>query len=328
MNLSYLDPILPVFDDQNETIMKNYLTLHYRKLWLSVCSLTLVISLNVYYGDPKTFSDITWIDIFGESSALLLVLAFSWFIVHSRPLGRTSDFLSWGLIGFSCVMLQDLLDEFLILRQGYWFDDVFESLLAPLALISIAYGLVLWNKEQQAINQKLQNRERFYREHSALDCVTGLYTSLYMKEQLKRELVSYRVRQQPFTVALIDLKRFDRFNHLYGAEDGNRLLRHIANVINSNLRITDLACRYAGDRFIILFPDTHQIDATIYVTEVTQAIAAVAFKPSSASRSVFLECAYSLVDHTAGIHVDDIFQQLNQHLEDAKQKNNHREKVT
>ncbi len=298
--------------------MKNYSSLHLVKIGLIVGALLTILGVNLWLGERKVLESITWIDIFGEGATFGLLLMFFGFVLVSRPRGRVTDFLTLGLIAFCAATFQDILDEIIHLPVSVWFDDVAESALAPIGFVLLGYGFILWNTEQTAINGKLQCKERFYREHSAIDFVTDLYTSLYMTAHLERELNRYRNEGTPLSIMMIDIAQFDEFNRRYGDEDGDRLLAQAAKLITLNLRSTDLACRYAGDRFIVLFPATHLVDAKVYRQEIINAIENLAFKPSNAARSVFITCNSSLIDHSVGNSSEELFKAANKSLEIAK----------
>ncbi len=301
--------------------MKNHTTLHFAKLVLIAITLLTILAINVWLGEIKILATITWIDIFGEGATFGLLLMFFGFVLISRPRGRVTEYLALGLIAFCAATFQDILDEIIRLPASVWFDDFTESVLAPVGFVLLGYGFILWNAEQTAINGKLQCKERFYREHSAIDFVTELYTSLYMRTHVDRELSLHRNEGIPLSIMMIDIAEFDEFNRRYGDEDGDRLLAQAAKVITLNLRSKDLACRYAGDRFIVLFPATHLVDAKVYRQEITNAIENLAFKPNNAARSVFINCNSSLVDHSAGNNSEELFDAANRALEDAKLNN-------
>lgn len=301
--------------------MKNHLSLHVGKVSVLLLALSLVFTINIGLGDIKSFGNITWIDIFGEGSTLGLMLMFLGFVLISRPRGSVTNFLVYGLIGFCTATFQDILDEIVQLPATLLFDDIIESMLTPLAVIALGYGFFQWNQEQLAINKKLQCKERFYREHSALDYITDLYTAPYMKQQIERELVLYQSDQQPLSILMIDIADFGDFNRRYGQEDGDRLLAQVAKIITLNLRTKDLACRYAGDRFIVLFPATHWVDAEIYSREIVNALKNFAFKPSNAARSRFVDCNMSLIDHSFGDNAEALLNSVNHRLELTKHDN-------
>jgi len=300
--------------------MKSHLSLHFGKIGALLFALSLIGAANIGLGKPKNFQEVSWIDILGEGSTLGLMLMFLSFVLISRPRGRVTNLLVYGLIGFCAANFQDMLDEIIRLPTALLFDDIIESMLAPLAVMTLGYGFFQWNQEQVSINKNLQCRERFYREHSALDYVTDLYTALYMKQQIDRELVLYQSDLQPLSILVIDIENFGDFNRRYGLEDGDRLLAQTAKIITLNLRASDLACRYAGDRFIVLFPATHLIDAQVYSAEIVNALKNFAFKPSNAVRSEFVDCNMSLIDHRFGNDAESLLRSANNRLELEKRK--------
>jgi diguanylate cyclase (GGDEF)-like protein len=93
------------------------------------------------------------------------------------------------------------------------------------------------------------------RRLSTRDGLTGLYNRRYFDENLKHE--ASRAFRQSYSLYLlfIDLDGFKAYNDKYGHQQGDKLLRELAEVILDNIRKdVDLACRYGGDEFVIILP--------------------------------------------------------------------------
>lgn len=95
--------------------LRNHTQFGHHKGWLvftvAVLSLALVLSLNA--GSPKLFAEISWLDILGEGSIVLLTLAWILSALASRPPGKVTRYI---VIGLGCILFSaslDLLDEFL-----------------------------------------------------------------------------------------------------------------------------------------------------------------------------------------------------------------------
>ena len=213
------------------------------------------LGFNRAYGESE-WKHITWIDITGETAVTLVALACGVVILASRPLGFVTNLLHIGFTYFVIASFQDLLDEFIWLQPQHIFDDLLESFIAPIAMLVICIGFYQWYLEQQKLNAQLRRRERFYREHSHIDYATDLYTSLYMEQQIKRELSLNQRTHIPLSLIAVDIDNFDEFNRSYGEGEGDRLLKQVADLIIMNIRHQDLACRYTADRFFILLPET------------------------------------------------------------------------
>jgi diguanylate cyclase (GGDEF)-like protein len=99
------------------------------------------------------------------------------------------------------------------------------------------------------LQSKLENQ-------SIRDALTGLFNRYFMQISLDRELSRAARRKQPLAVLMIDVDHFKRFNDTYGHAAGDAALKGIANVFQSSIRPEDIACRYGGEEFTILLPDT------------------------------------------------------------------------
>jgi len=93
------------------------------------------------------------------------------------------------------------------------------------------------------------------------DPLTKLYNRLYFDIQYTYLLNKYKRNKTPFSVFLFDIDDFKQINDTYGHPVGDEVLVQISNTIKKTIRNTDLAFRYGGEEFIILFPDTKFEDA-------------------------------------------------------------------
>jgi diguanylate cyclase (GGDEF)-like protein len=116
--------------------------------------------------------------------------------------------------------------------------------------------LRLFRDENTAINQKLRDRNDELRELSITDSLTGLYNRTHLPELLERELARARRRQLPFSILMMDIDHFKRFNDTYGHLAGDEQLRLVAQILRNLLRACDAGARYGGEEFLILLTET------------------------------------------------------------------------
>lgn len=301
--------------------MTSLLKLHISKIIALAVSLLSVLGVNAYLGETQLFENITWLDIFGEGSTLIMAIMFLLFVLNSRPRGSVTNYLYMGFLCFCLAMWQDLLDEIIQLHSHYWFDDVIESFIAPAGIVMMGLGIYYWDQEQQRINEQLQTRERFYREHSALDFVTQLYSAHYMYQQIDYEIALRNAAHNMnnhCSLLLIDIDQFNDFNLQHGCKEGDRLLKQIADLITMNLRTHDLACRYAGDRFIVLLPNSDAEQSRIITQELQQALESLAFKLHSTRPSHYLNVTLAHAHYCRGEDTDSWLLRLNKQLQHNK----------
>ena len=101
----------------------------------------------------------------------------------------------------------------------------------------------------------LRLREKL-REHATHDVVTGLHNRRYLDENLERELHRAKRCESPLCVTMLDIDHFKQFNDRFGHEAGDVLLYGLGQLLRDNVRKSDLACRYGGEEFVLVFPDS------------------------------------------------------------------------
>lgn len=91
------------------------------------------------------------------------------------------------------------------------------------------------------------------KKQAITDGLTKLYNHRYFHERLKEYINENR--HDVFSIAMIDVDLFKVYNDLHGHSAGDRALVKIADVLNKNIRESDIAARYGGEEFAIIFPD-------------------------------------------------------------------------
>lgn len=296
---------------------RQILQLHAPKMLLLTLLANLSLVAGFAVGDPKTWSEIEWLDVFGEGGGALMVLAWMALILGSRPAGRVSDLMFAGLALIFLAMWQDSLDEFVKIPKSQWWDTWLESATLPIGMALLTLGLVHWHREQLVIVEQLRKRERHFREHTQVDRLTQLASVEYLHQQLNQELRPSREAGLPVSLLMVDVDRFDAINRKFGHTEGDRLLQAVAQIIVMNIRRTDLVCRYAGDRFAVLLPNTGETLATLLARQIEQAVRHFAYKTSQEGETLY---------HTVSIGIglalststEELIQSANRSLATAK----------
>lgn len=107
---------------------------------------------------------------------------------------------------------------------------------------------------------------------SIRDSLTGLFNRRYMQDALERELSRCARYNQPVSLLMMDIDHFKDFNDMYGHAAGDNLLKALGEFMCNNLRAEDIACRYGGEEFLIILPNTDLPAGTSVAHKIWQGI--------------------------------------------------------
>ena len=108
---------------------------------------------------------------------------------------------------------------------------------------------------------------------SIQDPLTGLYNRRYLTEALEREMQRAIRHRRPIGILMIDIDRFKDFNDKYGHVAGDEVLRKLSEFLRNHVRADDIACRYGGEEFLIIFPEMASEDSYERAEELRKGIA-------------------------------------------------------
>jgi diguanylate cyclase (GGDEF)-like protein/PAS domain S-box-containing protein len=100
------------------------------------------------------------------------------------------------------------------------------------------------------------------RQQTIRDPLTGLYNRRFLEESLNREMARCKRNGTGFGVLMLDLDHFKRFNDTFGHDAGDSVLRSVAQALQENTREGDISCRFGGEEFVVILPDTDTPGAT------------------------------------------------------------------
>lgn len=125
-------------------------------------------------------------------------------------------------------------------------------------------SMVAWQlgarQSERHLQQALVVSKQFER-WSLEDALTGLANRRHLEQQLAQRLQVLQAEQRPLTVAMVDVDKFKSVNDRFTHSIGDRVLKTVAALMASQVRDGDLPARWAGDEFVILFPDTTEDEA-------------------------------------------------------------------
>ena len=108
----------------------------------------------------------------------------------------------------------------------------------------------------------LQLRETL-REQAVRDPLTLLFNRRFLEESLEREIQLAARKKQSIAVLFLDLDHFKRFNDTFGHDAGDMVLQSLADLFRNFFRATDICCRYGGEEFAVILPESSSHNAAI-----------------------------------------------------------------
>ncbi len=142
---------------------------------------------------------------------------------------------------------------------------------------------------------RTQIRKRRYAEHlrdnvqnsiemAVTDALTGLHNRRYMESHLNTLAEQAATRGKPLALMMIDIDFFKKINDTYGHDGGDDVLREFAMRIKKSIRGIDLACRYGGEEFVIVMPETDLHVAGMVAERLRRSIAGEPFTAHKGSK--------------------------------------------
>ncbi|WP_412755219.1 diguanylate cyclase [Legionella pneumophila] len=140
------------------------------------------------------------------------------------------------------LMAQNDIYGLLYLEVGLKFDENQQLLITAFAELT-ALALA---------NVRLRENLRY---QSIRDPLTGLYNRRYLEDFLFKQLHQAERTKASFAILMLDLDHFKKINDTFGHDAGDLVLKELGQILNSDIRLGDIASRYGGEEFVLLLYD-------------------------------------------------------------------------
>ncbi|QSA97569.1 diguanylate cyclase [Methylococcus sp. EFPC2] len=142
-------------------------------------------------------------------------------------------------------------------RAGQLFSDQEKRLIATVA---------------ESLSLELSNLDMrlALHEQATHDGLTRLFNRRYLNETLPREIARAERGGTPLCAVMMDIDRFKTFNDAHGHEVGDIVLQQLADLLREKLRRGDIACRYGGEEFVVIMPDSSLDDTFRRIDDIRQ----------------------------------------------------------
>jgi len=171
----------------------------------------------------------------------------------------------------------------------------------------------------------LRNRLDHSLEMAVTDALTGLHNRPYMAGQLDPLVAHANRGGAPAAVLVLDIDHFKRINDTFGHDAGDEVLTEFAVRLATNVRAVDLPCRFGGEEFVVVMPDTRVADASVIADRIRAQVAGTAFSVMGGRESLSVTISIG-VAATTGDHdsTDALLKRADEALYEAKQSGRNR----
>jgi two-component system cell cycle response regulator len=140
--------------------------------------------------------------------------------------------------------------------------------------------------KKKRYTERLRDNVQMSIEMAITDALTGLFNRRYMEMHLASLVEQAASRGKPIAVMILDIDYFKSVNDTHGHDAGDDVLREFAVRIRKAIRNIDLACRYGGEEFVIVMPETDIAVASMVAERIRRRIATEPFPIQQGAQSL------------------------------------------
>lgn len=200
----------------------------------------------------------------GYTIALSILLA----LLIASVVSRVSSAFAASMMSLSVYFVYILIAYYAMKFENLWLEVVY-PLIFSIAAFTCTYIIKYLIKSRDF--------EQQYRL-ATTDGLTELYNHRYFQEQIRMQVEQSKRYNNNFSLIIIDIDFFKKFNDTFGHQSGDAVLRQVAQTLKKNVRATDIVCRYGGEEMSIILPNTGKDEAFSTAQKICERVANRKFK--------------------------------------------------
>ncbi|WEK55016.1 MAG: response regulator [Candidatus Cohnella colombiensis] len=170
--------------------------------------------------------------------------------------------------------------------------------------------------DQELLLALIDNRFKIkqqWEQSIIVDELTGAYNRKYFNRTLRQLIMDFQRTKRVFTIAIMDLDHFKRVNDTYGHLKGDEVLRSFAEVVMELKREEDSLCRYGGEEFALLLPNTSKEQAVHVLDRIRERLSARLFEADGGPFQVTFTSGVTDI-HLDNMHAEQLVEEADQAL--------------
>lgn len=178
--------------------------------------------------------------------------------------------------------------------------------------------------ERHRLKKELRRATEKMAEMSTRDELTGLYNRRHFGEALERERARSKRYGGNLSLCMVDLDLFKNINDTYGHSAGDKVLSEIGLLLRESIRESDLACRYGGEEFAVVLPNTGLNDARQLAARFMEKLSVHEFEHDSSKFKVTVSIGIAVLDGASDIAEAELVKMADTALFRAKEEGRNR----
>ena len=200
----------------------------------------------------------------GYTIALSILLA----LLIASVVTRVNSAFVASTMSLSTYFIYILVSYYAMKYENLWLELIY-PLIFSIAAFTVAYIVKYLIKSRDFDQQYIL---------ATTDGLTELYNHRYFQEQIRMQVEQSKRYSNNFSLIIIDIDFFKKFNDTFGHQSGDAVLRQVAQTLKKNVRSTDIVCRYGGEEMSIILPNTSKDEAYSTAQKICQKVAERNFK--------------------------------------------------
>lgn len=203
----------------------------------------------------------------GYTIALSILLA----LLIVSIVTRLESAFAASMISLSVYFLYLLIAYYAMKYEHLWLEVIY-----PLIFSIFAYTTAY------VVKYLIKSRD-FEQQYklATTDGLTELFNHRYFQEQMRMQIEQSRRYNHKFSLIIVDIDYFKKFNDTFGHQSGDAVLKQVAQTLKRNVRSTDIVCRYGGEEMSIILPNTDKVEALATARKICSKVAQHKFKLAS-----------------------------------------------
>lgn len=243
---------------------------------IGICLVILTLSLTGFYDAANTLAY-----LFGLTGPVIMI---GCGVIRWRQGYRPARYflLAWTALYLATIIYSAA--GLGLLGYSFWTANLV-IIGAAVETVLLSFALADRIRSLREERAKLKEQERRLTELSITDELTGLYNKRWYSSKLASEVDHARRLGRPLSLLILDVDHFKNFNDAHGHAAGDEVLAELGRIITRTFRKTDIPCRYGGEEFAVVLPDTELEDAVAIAERLRRSFGATRFQISRKERA-------------------------------------------